>query len=176
MNSKPQGKVSSLSFPSTCLSADQKSFPQFFFSSGCIFFCPHSLLFSRPANSCLTCAVFYSAVWLKILKVSRWSWTRAPDPVRQVDVELTGLRTGAFGTRRRSFQHAEHTSHLPPGALLGQTAPVNHKVGFLLCPAGPSQVLPLGSQLGRMFPNITFHWTNRLFSVYTVVGIGSLSF
>lgn len=100
---------------------------------------------------------FYSAVWLKILNVSRWSWTCAPNPVRQVDVELTGLRTGAFSTRRRSFQRAEHTSHLLRGAPLGQTAPVNHKVGFLLCPAGRSQVLPLGSQLGRMFPNVTFH-------------------
>lgn len=174
LNSKPQGKFSSLSFPSACLSAYQKSFPPFFFSSGRIFFCPHSLLFSRPANSCLTCAFFfYSAVWLKILKASRWSWTCAPNPVRQVDVELTGLRTGAFSTRRRSFQRAEHTSHLPRGAPLGQTAPVNHKVGFLLCPAGRSQVLPLGSQPGRMFPNVTFHWTNRLFSVYTVVGLAA---
>ncbi|EDL28527.1 mCG144760, partial [Mus musculus] len=58
---------------------------------------------------------------------SRWSWTCAPNPVRQVDVELTGLRTGSFSTRHRSFQPAEHTSCLPRGALLGQTAPVNQK-------------------------------------------------
>lgn len=173
LNSKPQGKFSSLSFPSACLSAYQKSFPPFFFLQAVFSSALTACSFHALLTHALRAPFFYSAVWLKILKASRWSWTCAPNPVRQVDVELTGLRTGAFSTRRRSFQRAEHTSHLPRGAPLGQTAPVNHKVGFLLCPAGRSQVLPLGSQPGRMFPNVTFHWTNRLFSVYTVVGLAA---
>lgn len=147
--------------------------PHFFFLQTVFSSALTACSFHALLTHALRAPFFYSAVWLKILKASRWSWTCAPNPVRQVDVELTGLRTGAFSTRRRSFQRAEHTSHLPRGAPLGQTAPVNHKVGFLLCPAGRSQVLPLGSQPGRMFPNVTFHWTNRLFSVYTVVGLAA---
>jgi hypothetical protein len=57
-------------------------------------------------------AFFYPAVWLKNLKVSRWSWTCAPNTVRKVGVELTGLRTGSFSTRYGCFQHAEHTRHI----------------------------------------------------------------
>lgn len=100
-------------------------------------------------------AFFYPAVWLKNLKVSRWSWTCALNPVRQVDVELTGLRTGSFSTRHGSFQLAEHTSHLPLGALLGQTAPVNHKVGFLCALLDRAMSTNAGKK--KMFPNETFH-------------------
>lgn len=58
-------------------------------------------------------AFFYPAVWLTNLKVSRWSWNCAPDPVREVGAELTWLRTGSFSTSSGSFQIIEHTSYRP---------------------------------------------------------------
>lgn len=123
-------------------------------------------------------AFFHPAVWLTNLKVGRWSWNCAPNPVREVGAELTWLRTESFSTSSGSFQIAECTPYrLPnpqgcliwaPGGCIGQTAPVFHEVGFLPYPQS-TEPCPQAWQpkQGRMFPNITCHWRNQFYSVYT---------